>query len=187
MQHDLILTRGSVRLRPLVPEDAAALLALVDEKIWAGMSTPLPRTEQEMTVHLTELTGQPALLGFAVEHDGHVVGRTSFYDLVPGLRVDIGHTFYARELWGTTLNPTVKLLLLDHAFDSLGVARVALRCDSRNQRSRRAILRLGATYEGTLRKFRYAADGTVADAAYFSIIAEEYPAVREGLLARIGQ
>lgn len=187
MQHDITLTRGPVRLRPLVLGDAAALRALVDEGIWAGMSGPLPRTDAEMTAHLAELTGSPALYGFTVEHDGTVVGRTAFYDLVPGLRVEIGHTFYARDQWGSTLNPTVKLLLLDHAFAAFSVARVALRCDSRNTRSRGAIQRLGATYEGTLRRFRRAADGTIADAAYFSIIAEEYPAVREGLLGRIDQ
>lgn len=185
MQHDITLAHGSVRLRPLQPDDAPALRAIVDQEIWSGMSVPLPRTDQEMAQHLLELVSRPALYGFAVEHEGTVVGRTTLYDLVPRLRVEIGNTHYARELWGGALNPTVKLLLLDHAFDTLDVGRVALRCDSRNERSRRAILRLGATYEGTLRRFRTAADGTIADAAYFSILREEYPGIRTGLLARI--
>lgn len=185
MQHDTVLSSGPVRLRPLRPEDAPALRAIVDEVIWAGMSVPLPRTDHEMAEHLDELISRPALHGFAVERGGRIVGRTSLYDLVPRLRVEIGNTHYARDMWGSTLNPTVKLLLLDHAFDTLGVGRVALRCDSRNEHSRRAILRLGATYEGTLRRFRTAADGTVADAAYFSILREEYPGVRDRLMARI--
>lgn len=185
MEHDITLTRGDVRLRPLTREDAPALRALVDEEIWAGMSSPLPRTDEEMADQLAEVVERPTQFAFAVERDGAVVGRSVLYDLVPGLRLEIGHTHYARDQWGGDLNPTVKLLLLDHSFDVLEVGRVALRCDHRNQRSRGAILRLGATYEGTLRRFRPAADGSIVDAAYFSILREEYPTVREGLLARL--
>ena len=78
------------------------------------------------------------------------------------------------------------LMALTHPFDVLGVGRVALRCDHRNTRSHRAIARLGATFEGTLRRFRPAADGTVADIDYFSVLADEWPQVRACLLARIG-
>lgn len=87
---------------------------------------------------------------------------------------------------GRRLNPTVKLLLLTHAFEELQVGRVALRCDSRNRRSHDAIRRLGAAYEGTLRRFRPSAAGPVVDVDYFSVLAEEWPAVRAGLEARLG-
>lgn len=186
MQHDLVLERGGVRLRPLRVEDAAAFRAIVDEASWAGMSQPLPADDVAMAEHVAAMVENPTLVPFAVELDGRLVGRTTFYDLVPGLKTEVGHTIYARDAWGTALNPTCKLLLLEQAFDVWDLARVSLRCDSRNRRSHDAILRLGATYEGTLRRFRWAADGSIADADYFSIIREEWPSVRDGLEARIG-
>ncbi|GAB2535403.1 GNAT family N-acetyltransferase [Brachybacterium huguangmaarense] len=185
MHHDVILRRGSVALRPLTAGDGPALRSLVDEAMWAGNGQPLPRTDEEMSRLLAALVEAPATFAFAVELDGRLVGRTVLYELVEGLKVEIGHTIYAREVWGTAVNPTAKLLLMGHAFDDLGVGRVALRCDHRNARSRGAILRLGAMFEGTLRRFRPAADGTVADVDYFSVIAEEWPAVRAGLEERL--
>lgn len=188
MQHTLTLTDGDIRLRPLEPDhDAPALRALVDDEIWAGMSSPLPRDDTAMVAHLEALSDRAGLMALAVERAGRIVGRTTFYDLVPGLRVEIGNTFYARDQWGGSLNPTVKLMMLEHAFGELALGRVALRCDSRNTRSHRAIARLGARFEGTLRRFRPAADGTVADIDYFSILREEWPQVRAGLRDRLGR
>lgn len=190
-EHDLTLRRGEITLRPLRRDDAPALRGIVDEKAWAGMSSPLPATDAAMAEHLGTLIDTPGMLAFAVEREGRLVGRTTLYDLVPGLKVEIGHTIYAREVWGSEVNPTCKLLLLEHAFTpveggGLGVGRVALRCDHRNTRSHAAIRRLGATFEGTLRRFRPAADGTVADIDYFSVLAEEWPRVQADLLARLG-
>lgn len=172
-------------LRPLAATDGPALRRLVDAGMWAGMSQPLPADDQAMSDHLAWLIADPSTLAFAVEADGALVGRTTLYDIIPGLRLEVGHTIYAREVWGTTVNPTAKLLLLRHAFDTLDVGRVALRCDHRNTRSHDAITRLGATFEGTLRRFRPAADGSVADVDYFSILREEWPKVRARLEARI--
>lgn len=185
MQHDVTLSRDGIVLRPLTLEDAPALRAVVDEETWSGMSVPLPRTDAEMAAHLKTMIGTDGLLAFAVEQAGALVGRTTFYDYVPGLRVEIGNTIYTRTVWGTALNPTAKLLLLTHAFEEMGVGRVALRCDSRNRRSHDAIRRLGATYEGTLRRFRPSADGSIADVDYFSVLADEWPAVRAGLESRL--
>ena len=185
MEHSTTLTRDGVRLRPLVVEDAPAFRALVDEEIWHGMSAPLPASDEAMAEHLRGLIERPGGLAFAVEREGRLVGRTTLYDLEPGLRVEIGNTIYAREAWGTEVNPTAKLLLFTHAFEELGVGRVALRCDHRNTRSHRAIARLGARFEGTLRAFRRAADGTVADIDYFSVLADEWPAVRQDLENRL--
>lgn len=186
MQHDVTLSRDGIVLRPLAPADAPALRAVVDEETWGGMSVPFPRSDEEMAAHLQTLVGTEGVLAFAVEQDGELVGRTTFYEYVPGLRVEIGNTIYARTVWGTSLNPAVKLLLLTHAFEVMEVGRVALRCDSRNRRSHDAIRRLGAAYEGTLRRFRPSADGSVVDVDYFSIVPEEWPAVRTGLEARLG-
>ncbi|MGC5049064.1 GNAT family N-acetyltransferase [Micrococcus porci] len=182
---DLLLEHGAVRLRPLTLDDAPRLRALVDAGSWAGMSSPLPTSDEAMAAHLAQLMAREDLTAFAVERDGEFVGRTAYYEHVPGVRVDVGHTIYAREVWGTEVNPACKLLLLRHAFEALGVERVGLRCDHRNTRSHRAILRLGATFEGTLRAFRPAADGTVADVDYFSVLTAEWPAVRAGLEARL--
>ncbi|PWH07702.1 GNAT family N-acetyltransferase [Brachybacterium endophyticum] len=189
MEHTTTLTRGGITLRPLSTEDAPAFRALADAGSWAGMSDPLPADDAAMASHLSGLIERPDALCFAVEKDGRLVGRTTYYDLVPRLRVEIGNTLYAREAWGSEVNPTCKLLLLEHAFaaDGLGVGRVALRCDHRNTRSHRAIARLGARFEGTLRAFRPAADGTIADVDYFSVLAGEWPAVREGLEARLAR
>lgn len=185
MEHSTTLTRDGVRLRPLRVEDAPAFRALVDEESWAGMSSPLPASDEAMAEHLAGMIAAPAQLAFAVEQDGRLAGRSTLYELVPGLRVEIGSTIYARDVWGTEVNPTAKLLLFTHAFEELGVGRVALRCDHRNTRSHRAIARLGARFEGTLRAFRRAADGTVADVDYFSVLRSEWPAVRQGLEARL--
>lgn len=185
MRHDLTLTRGGLTLRPLTVDDAPRLRAIVDAESWSGMSCPLPGTDLAMAAHLEPQLDDPSVLPFAVEQAGRFVGRTNFYDLAGNLRVEIGHTIYARDVWGSQVNPAAKVLLFTHAFDQLQVERVGLRCDHRNTRSHQAIARLGASFEGTLRRFRPAADGTIADVDYFSVIREEWPAVRTGLESRL--
>lgn len=185
MLHDLTLSRNNVVLRPLRVEDGPLLRSVVDAETWAGMSTPFPGSDEEMSEGLRSLIEMPGVLAFAVEGRGRLVGRTTFYELVPGLRVEIGNTIYDRRVWGSEVNPTAKLLLLGYAFDQLGLGRVALRCDHRNARSHAAIARLGATFEGTLRQFRPAADGSIADVDYFSVLRGEWPDVRSGLEQRV--
>jgi RimJ/RimL family protein N-acetyltransferase len=101
-------------------------------------------------------------------------------------RLEVGSTAYPPAVWGGVVNPEVKLLLLGHAFEDLGAGRVQLKTDVRNTRSQQAIARLGATYEGTLRRYQRRADGTVRDTVLFSITTEEWPRVRDGLRARLG-
>lgn len=185
MDHAVALRRDGVVLRPLAVTDAACFRGLVDAGSWAGMSVPLPADDESMAAELQDLIGHPTVLAFAVELDGRLVGRTALYDVVPGLRVEVGNTIYARDVWGTRVNPAAKLLLFGHAFGRLDVGRVALRCDHRNLRSRQAIARLGGRFEGTLRRFRPAADGSVADVDYFSVLRDEWPGVRAGLEARL--
>jgi N-acetyltransferase len=139
-----------------------------------------------MTAVVDAATADPDRLAWAVVVDGRAVGSTSYLDVdlaVSGL--EIGWTWYAREVWATHVNPACKRLLLGHAFDALGAQRVTLKLDALNTRSFRAVERLGARYDGTLRHHRLRADGTVRDSAYFSILATEWPAVREGLDARL--
>lgn len=188
MQHTLTLDGFGTRLVPLGPEHAGGLAAFVDDRIWAGMSTPVPRGVDAMRAHVEDAVATPGRVAFAVldAASGEVRGSTSFYDLVPALaRVEIGHTYYAPRWWGTSTNPACKYLMLRHAFEEWGMQRVALRADARNTRSVGAITRLGAVPEGVLRSHRVAPDGSRGDTAYFSVLADEWPAVRDGLLARL--
>jgi N-acetyltransferase len=117
---------------------------------------------------------------------GTVIGTSSYLDVsVPDARLEIGSTAYDERVWGTAVNPEAKLLLLGHAFDVLGAGRVQLKTDVRNERSQRAIARLGARYEATLRRYQRRSDDTVRDTILFSIVAEEWPAVRAGLNERL--
>ncbi|MBF4460953.1 MULTISPECIES: GNAT family N-acetyltransferase [unclassified Rathayibacter] len=126
-------------------------------------------------------TGTP----YAVLLDGRVVGTSSLADFDEKREAaHIGWTAYAPEVWGTAVNPDAKRLLLGRAFDS-GFSRVKLQADAANARSRAAILRLGAVFEGVLRRDQRRADGSWRDTAVHSILAEEWPAVREGLDRRI--
>ncbi|MEY2470404.1 MAG: N-acetyltransferase [Actinomycetota bacterium] len=128
---------------------------------------------------------------YVVRVDGHVLGMTGYYDLefwnerdAPDA-VEIGHTWYVPEVRGTTVNPACKWLLLSHAFETWGCARVALRTDVRNAASRAAMLKLGLTFEGIRRRHMPGADGTLRDSAYFSAVADEWPAIKHGLEARL--
>lgn len=186
--HDIVLETHGVRLEPLATRHAEALAALVDDESWTGMTQPLPGTPELMATYVETAVAAPDQVPFAVvgASDGVVRGSTRLYDLAPAQRrVEIGATFYGRDWWGGATNPACKYLLLRHAFEELGLHRVALRGDSRNTRSLAAMRRLGATQEGVLRAHRVAPDGSTGDTVYFSILADEWPAVREGLLARL--
>jgi len=118
--------------------------------------------------------------------EGTVIGQTTYLDVsVPDARLEIGSTAYRRDVWASAVNPETKLLLLENAFDGLGAGRVQLKTDIRNERSQRAIDRLGARYEGVLRRHMRRTDGTVRDTVMFSILAEEWPDVRRGLNERV--
>ena len=193
MRHDLVLTGPTVTLRPLGADDAAALAALtVDSDDVEGdlrwHTSPLPIDAGVARENIEALVGDPTVLPLAVvgADGGELRGITSFYELnrsVP--RVEIGHTQYGRRYWGGVTNPATKLLMLTHAFEVWQCARVALRCDAENERSAGAIRRLGARPEGVLRHHRRRHDGSLGDTAYFSITADEWPAVRGGLRARV--
>src|SRR6476619_5683305 len=118
---------------------------------------------------------------------GTVVGTTSLGDIdLANERAHLGWTMYASRWWGTQVNPETKLLLLAHAFETCGFGRVKIQTDVINARSRAAILKLGAVFEGVTRRDVRRADGTWRDTAVHSILVDEWPTVRAGLLARLG-
>jgi RimJ/RimL family protein N-acetyltransferase len=187
--HDLVLEGRGIRLTPAHPDDAAEAWALTDAAMWAGMTTPWPDSPAAYAARVERQRETPGMLAFTVRDaaTSGIRGSTTFYDYAPAQgRVEIGTTWYGRAFQGGRTNPATKLLLLEHAFDTWGLNRVALRCDARNVRSARAIERLGATPEGRLRHHRIAPDGSVGDTLYFSILRAEWPAVRAGLEDRLG-
>jgi RimJ/RimL family protein N-acetyltransferase len=123
---------------------------------------------------------------WVVVRDGEVLGSSSMLNIVlEREHVEIGATAYTPAAWGTDVNPAAKLLLLAHAF-AHGFGRVAIRTDERNAHSRAAILKLGATFEGIMRRDVRRADGTWRDTAVHSITIDDWPRVRAGLEARLG-
>jgi RimJ/RimL family protein N-acetyltransferase len=117
---------------------------------------------------------------------GEILGTTRFLSLaLDQLVAEIGWTWYARAVWGSGVNVETKLLLLGHAFETAGLRRVEFKTDSRNERSRGALTALGAQYEGTFRKHRVLPGGGVRHSAYFSVIDDEWPAVRTALQQRL--
>ncbi len=180
----VVLSGFGVRLEPLSPGHAADLaVAGQDADVWRWLPVVRPRTADDVRALVAGHRGDPA---FAVVVDGRAEGSTAYLDVdleVGGL--EIGWTWYAPRLWGTSVNPACKLLLLEHAFESLAAERVTLKTDHLNPRSQAAIRKLGAQYDGTLRHARRRPDGSVRDTAYFSILAAEWPGVREGLQARL--
>ncbi|HEY8320472.1 MAG TPA: GNAT family protein [Candidatus Baltobacteraceae bacterium] len=184
--HDLILEDVRVRLEPLAERHLPALMErCADPALWefTFQSNPLTN-EADAQTHLANALADPAGRPFAIvdRATGRAIGSTRYLDIVPEHRkLEIGWTFLARDVWRTGINREVKLLLLDYAFETFGAIRVQLKADASNLRSREAIARLGATYEGTLRDFRIRPDGQPRGVTYFSILKREWPSVRAGL------
>ncbi len=117
---------------------------------------------------------------------GNVVGSTRFHELrLEHLRAEIGWTWLTRRSWSTGINVECKLLLLCRAFHDAGLRRVEFKTDARNERSRGALLALGAQFEGILRKHMVVRDHGVRDSAYYSVIDDEWPPLRERLRQRV--
>lgn len=123
---------------------------------------------------------------FALLQAGDVVGTSRFAELRPEHRnCELGFTWLSPRVQGTTVNPESKYLMLQHAFEALQLLRVYFYTDTRNVRSQRALERLGATYEGTLRAERVMKDGFVRDTKVYSVLQREWPGVKAGLEARL--
>jgi RimJ/RimL family protein N-acetyltransferase len=152
------------------PADVAGYAEIVEQAFSAGR---LP-----WVVRLT--TDQAGLAA------GAVVGTSSYLEVSPrDARLEIGFTAYTPAVWAGVVNPETKLLLLGYAFETLNAGRVQLKTDVRNARSQQAIARLGAQYEGTLRRYQRRSDDTVRDTVLFSMLADEWPAARAALIVRL--
>jgi RimJ/RimL family protein N-acetyltransferase len=193
------LSGVKVRLVPIQVEHAAGYLAAVqsdggaDEVFrWLGKG-PAPATEEAArTDILTALAARARSERFAYAQldlaSGEFIGTTSYYDVYPAIRtLSIGHTWFGKHWWRTGHNTDSKLLLLTHAFDTLGAARVVWHTDVLNERSQAAIARLGATREGVLRKHRIRADGTWRDSVQYAMTDDDWPEARDRLGARLRQ
>ncbi len=182
-----------VRLDPLTADDAPALFAALDDpRVWASgyaggpAGRPVDATAMRPWVaRLLTFTDQVPYVVRLVD-GGAVVGTTSLGEVdVVNESAHLGWTAYSPAVWGTGVNPECKLLLLGHAFEDCGFGRVKIQTDAANERSQAAIAKLGATREGVLRRHLRRADGTFRDTVVFSVLGEEWPGVRAGLLARV--
>jgi len=185
-----VLSGRWVRLEPLSQAHREPLrLAADDDRIWRHTITVArgPGFDEWFDEAMRQYAAGTRV-PFAVRRlaDDVLIGSTSYLDVaLKHKRVEIGSTWYRPDLWATAINPECKLLLLTHAFDVLGVNRVALITDRTNERSRAAIAKLGAVQEGVLRSHMVVQGGRIRDTVVFSITASEWPAVRERLAARL--
>lgn len=182
------LTGDLVRLEPITPAHAADLYAAgADELIWRYAARPalssVADAEGWIKACLEELAAGTRVTFAAVHLEtGKAVGSTAYIDIVREHRtLEIGMTWYGTAWQRTGVNTECKYLLLRHAFEDLAARRVSLKSDSRNERSRRAILRIGAVEEGTLRNHRIARDGVDRHTVYYSVFESEWPAVKKRL------
>ncbi len=180
------LVGDHVTLTQFVPADAPALFAALDHDACWDHIAGRPGNAEEYAATLAQAP-QAGRWPWVVRRAGVVVGTTSYMDVsLPDARLEIGSTAYSPSVWATEVNPECKLLLMTWAFDH-GFGRVQLKTDIRNKRSQAAIAKLGAAYEGVLRRYQRRSDGTVRDTVMFSVTAEEWPGVRERLRRRLGQ
>ena len=176
-----------VRLEPLSLAHVPALAKVgLDPELWRWIPTQVT-SEAEMRAYvelaLDELRRGVSLPFAIVEQTtGRVIGSTRYGNIAAEhKRLEIGWTWYARDAQRSGANTETKYLLLTHAFEVLGMNRVELKTDALNEKSRNAILRIGAVQEGIFRRHLVCASGRVRDTVYFSIIDSEWPAVRERL------
>jgi N-acetyltransferase len=188
------LTGRFVRLEPLSEQHVSGLAAIgIDDSIWQYMPYGLMRDESDIRrwvrgilAHEAQGTDLPFV---AIDlASGCVAGATRYMEIRPAHRgLEIGGTWYGAQYRRTRVNTECKYLLLEHAFERLDCIRVQLKTDSRNERSQRAIERLGAVREGMLRNHLILPDGHIRNSIYYSITDSEWPAVKarlQELLAR---
>lgn len=185
----LTLNGKFVRLEPLSPNHIVDLTeAGKDENIWTFMRYGPVTTETAMRRFVDNLLAMQERgtdLPFAViyQESGKAIGMTRYMNIERSNKaLEIGGTWYAVAYQRSGVNTECKLLLLQHAFEDLGCIRVQIKTDLRNERSQRAIERIGAVKEGILRDHMLLPDGTVRSSVYYSILAREWPAVKQRLL-----
>ncbi|HPF61974.1 MAG TPA: GNAT family protein [Gemmatimonadales bacterium] len=187
----VVLEGGGVRLEPLTADHGDALAtAASDGRLWELWYTSVPAPDETADYIAAALAGFAAghMLPWVVREaeGGEVIGSTRYHDIISSAdRVEIGYTWYAARWQRTHVNSACKRLLLSHAFETLGCGVVGLRTDIANTRSQAAIERLGARRDGVIRHQMRRRDGTIRDTVMYSIVAAEWPAIRDRL-ARSG-
>ncbi|GKT21879.1 GNAT family protein [Acidovorax sp. SUPP3334] len=182
-----------IRLEPLALSHEEGLrAAATDGALWTLRITSVPEPQDVRAYIEAALAGceQGHRFAFAVvqEDTGKVLGTTSYHDIVPAVkRVEIGFTWYAKSVQRTHVNTTCKLLMMGHAFDTLGCHVVGWRTDNYNFASQRAIERLGARKDGVLRGHALRRDGTIRDTVMYSMRSGEWPEARAQLLYLLQQ
>ena len=183
-----VLRDRGVRLEPLALSHEAGLReAAADGELWRIRVTSVPEPAQTRDYIDTALKmrAEGHRLAFAVidEATQQVLGSTSYHDIVPAIRrVEIGYTWYRQSVQRTHVNTTAKLLMMGHAFDTLGCHVVGWRTDNYNFASQKAIERLGARKDGVIRHHALRRDGTVRDTVIYSMLAGEWPEAKAQLL-----
>lgn len=190
----VVLNGRTVRLEPLERRHAGGIFAASrDPEIWRWMLVAQPstlaETEQWIDAALAGVAaGTEVAFATVLQSDGRVVGSTRYIDIRrPNRGLEIGWTWIDTAFQRTAVNTEAKFLMLRHAFEELGAVRVQLKTDERNAKSRAAIARIGASFEGILRKYQARFDGYIRNTAMFSLTAEEWPAAKtklEQMLAR---
>lgn len=181
-----------VRLEPLTLDHHAELCDVgLDPELWrwtvSSAHTPALLLEYIQEAVTARAAGSALPFIIRERATGKAVGSTRYGNIdTPNRRVEIGWTWIGQPWQRTAVNTEMKLLLLSHAFEALGCHRVELKTDALNAKSRAAIKRLGAFEEGILRKHMVTASGRVRDTVYYSITDDEWPAVKAGLIARLG-
>ena len=187
MDRNLILENAHIRVEPLGTRHLAALGETAnDPALWEFTFQRNPFDDaQRAQAWLREAMEMPDAVAFAIvdRESGEICGSTRYFDIDPRNRkLEIGWTFIARKWWRTHVNAQTKALLLEYAFEKWNAVRVQFKAEAVNLRSHRAILRLGATHEGTLRNFRIRpGTGERRDVAIYSILDTEWPAVKARL------
>lgn len=181
-----------VELTPVTANDFSDLWDQArDPDVWRWMLNEPITTESQFAAWFEEMLAahkRGSCIAYTVRNlnSGQGVGTTRLFDFRPNDRgLEIGYTWYGAEARGTKVNPESKLLLLAHCFETLGCNRVQLKTDERNERSRNAMLKMGAKFEGILRRYQTREDGFCRNTAMFSVIRDEWPEVKAGLEARL--
>jgi RimJ/RimL family protein N-acetyltransferase len=181
---------NGVRLEPLSLVHADGLRAAAEDgQLWTLRVTSVPEP-QDVEQYILGALETPNRVAFAVldASTGAVIGTTSYHDIMPAIgRVEIGWTWYAKSRQRSHVNTSCKLLLLSHAFDTLGCAVVGLRTDNFNFASQAAIERLGAKKDGVIRHHYQRRDGSVRDTVMYSILRGEWPEIKSHLHYKLSQ
>lgn len=188
MRHDIVLEGERIRLEPLSEHNLQAVRASGNHPaIWQFTFQSNPFLSDHGTAAwFRDTLDSPSVRAFAIVDRvrREVAGSTRFLDMDDANRkLEIGWTFHAPRYWRTRANTEAKFLLLRYAFEEMDQIRVQFKAEAINRRSHAAILRLGATHEGTLRNFRIRPDGEIRDVNLYSIVRAEWPMVKERLLS----